>query len=334
MWLKVFGLLLLVGSVASLTRDTKLRELRDLSNYINSAQSSWTATDDHEFTADVKMQFMQASCSKSKNKTFNAVQHSEEDYKKLPKNYDVREKWGEKCPVVKHIRDQSSCGSCWAFGATEAISDRICIKSDGKKQAFISAAHAIGCAFGDGCDGGFPESVYGLYHTDGLVTGGDYNSKQGCWPYPFPQCAHHTNSTHYPACKKKMYPKPKCVSKCSNKKYKVSFKNDRHFGQKGYNIVGVNNIKAEIYKHGSIFEDFIAYKNGIYEHLTGEFLGYHAVKLIGWGQDEKGNGFWIVANSWNNGWGEKGFFKIYEGECEIEEDASASLPDFNRSPSF
>lgn len=42
----------------------------------------------------------------------------------LPENFDSRDNW-PKCPTIKEIRDQGSCGSCWAFGAVEAMSDRV-----------------------------------------------------------------------------------------------------------------------------------------------------------------------------------------------------------------
>lgn len=46
----------------------------------------------------------------------------------LPTNFDSRINWPN-CESIKEIRDQSDCGSCWAFGAVEAMSDRICITS-------------------------------------------------------------------------------------------------------------------------------------------------------------------------------------------------------------
>lgn len=44
---------------------------------------------------------------------------------------------------------------------------------------------------------------------------------------------------------------------------------------------------------------------GVYQHVTGEMLGGHAIKLLGWGE-ENDTPYWLAANSWNNDWGDKG----------------------------
>lgn len=69
----------------------------------------------------------------------------------------------------------------------------------------------------------------------------------------------------------------------------------------------------------TVYEDFLAYKSGVYQHKTGQALGGHAVKIIGWGV-ENGVDYWLVANSWNEDWGDQGFFKIRKGnnECGME----------------
>lgn len=42
----------------------------------------------------------------------------------IPEEFDARSAWPN-CPTIGEIRDQGSCGSCWAFGAVEAMSDRV-----------------------------------------------------------------------------------------------------------------------------------------------------------------------------------------------------------------
>jgi len=48
-------------------------------------------------------------------------------------------------------------------------------------------------------------------------------------------------------------------------------------------------------------------------------LGGHAIKIMGYGT-ENGEDYWLVANSWNELWGDGGYFKIARGknECQIE----------------
>lgn len=76
-----------------------------------------------------------------------------------------------------------------------------------------------------------------------------------------------------------------------------------------------------------VYEDFLTYKSGVYQHVTGNSLGGHAIKIIGWGV-ENGTPYWLITNSWNESWGDNGFFKILRGKnhCNIENKVVASIP--------
>lgn len=56
-----------------------------------------------------------------------------------------------------------------------------------------------------------------------------------------------------------------------------------------------------------IFEDFLAYKSGVYKHAKGPKLGSHTLMIIGF---DDGSKSWIVRNSWGPGWGENGFGRL------------------------
>lgn len=49
----------------------------------------------------------------------------------IPDEFDARKAWPN-CPTISEIRDQGSCGSCWAFGAVEAMSDRVSFMMKGE----------------------------------------------------------------------------------------------------------------------------------------------------------------------------------------------------------
>ncbi|XP_020961647.1 cathepsin B-like protease 2 isoform X2 [Arachis ipaensis] len=48
---------------------------------------------------------------------------------KYPKEFDARTQWSQ-CSTIGRIIDQGHCGSCWAFGAVESLSDQFCIHFD------------------------------------------------------------------------------------------------------------------------------------------------------------------------------------------------------------
>jgi len=83
----------------------------------------------------------------------------------IPESFDVRTNWPECAAITGHVRDQSSCGSCWAFGTTTAFNDRYCIKH-GDAATLFSPEHTNSCCSGSncggsaGCQGGQPRCVF------------------------------------------------------------------------------------------------------------------------------------------------------------------------------
>jgi len=150
-----------------------------------------------------------------------------------------------------------------------------------------------------------------------------------CYPYPFPACAHHVVSPDYPPCPADEYPSPKCDKTCSDG---TDFSKDKTKATSAYGVTGEENIMAELSTNGpvtaayTVYEDFLAYKSGVYQHVSGSELGGHAVEIIGYGT-ENGVKYWTVKNSWNPSWGDNGFFKILRGadECGIESEIVTGL---------
>lgn len=209
------------------------------------------------------------------------------------------------------------------------MSDRSCIKG---KYTHFSAQDVASCdKLGDmGCSGGVPSTVYSYAQTLGVVDGGNYGNKSGCWSYQLAPCAHHINGSKYPACPDEVTA-PACAHKCENGEGWEASK-VRTAG--GYSVCGQsmsNNACADamaqdIYQNGPITgmffvkQDFLSYKSGVYTpHLFSPLLGGHAIKIMGFGT-ESGTPYWLVANSWNEAWGDGGFFKIKRGvnACMIE----------------
>jgi len=206
-------------------------------------------------------------------------------------DFDARTKW----PGCIHpVRDQGHCGSCWAFGLSEALSDRFCI---GGQDVILSPQYLVSCDKTDmACQGGYLDRSWAFATNTGLCT-------DDCLPYA-------SGGGYVPSCP------AKCHDGTAMKLYKA--KNVR-------GVAGVSTMQDQMYNHGPIegafkvYQDFMSYKSGVYQHRTGSLLGGHAIKCFGWGV-ANGTPYWICQNSWNTGWGDHGYFKILRGkdECSIE----------------
>jgi len=245
-----------------------------------------------------------------------------------PASFDSRTAWPN-CETIGEIRDQAACGSCWAFGAVEAMSDRHCIASKGAQKHHLSAEDMNSCcaSCGMGCEGGYPSAAWQYWVSQGVVTGGNFG-KGGCLPYSIKNCDHHTTGKYGPC--GDIVPTPPCSKQCKDG---ANFTTSKKYGSRAFGVSGVTNIMTEIQTNGpveaafTVYQDFLTYKSGVYKHATGQMLGGHAVKVLGWG-NEGGQDYWLVANSWNEDWGDNGYFKILKGanHCGIEGQIVAGTP--------
>lgn len=257
----------------------------------------------------------------------------------IPASFNAATNWAN-CPIIAHVRDQANCGSCWAFGSTEAFNDRLCIASKGAFQKELSAADTTSCCdlfkcFSMGCGGGQPSAAWSFFVNYGVVTGGDYSATgkgDTCLPYFLPSCSHHVVDPKVANCSSAEPSAPSCASACSESAYGTPYASDKVKAKSSYSLSSVAAIQSDIMQYGSVtgaftvYADFPTYKSGVYKHVTGAELGGHAIKIYGWGT-ENGTDFWLVMNSWNPDWGMGGSFKIARGtnECGIESQVSAGL---------
>ncbi|CAD5230141.1 unnamed protein product [Bursaphelenchus okinawaensis] len=257
---------------------------------------------------------------------------------KIPKSFDIRLKW-PLCSSVHRIQNQGSCGSCWAASATSAIADRICIQSNYTQQPQISIKDLLMCCPHCGTCGGatWPLFAFTYWKTDGIVTGGQYGSYEGCKPYeksascgnPCPT-DYYTNQIDDKFCERKCQPL-----------YSKTYEEDLLHAREAYWIKPIPNadeyfpdymkrvraivgdldyvtlIKREVYLNGPVmscfpvYDEFQHYKGGIYNKTSpdAKMLYGHCAKLIGWGE-ENGIEYWTYANTWGRDWGENGFFRM------------------------
>lgn len=215
----------------------------------------------------------------------------------LPSSFDATTQWAG---LVHPIRNQEQCGSCWAFSASEVLSDRFAIAT-GKASPVLSPEDMVSCDTGDnGCHGGRMASAWDYLKNTGIVT-------DTCFPYE----AGSGNA-------------PSCPNQCEDSE---NWDQSKFKASSAYAINGATNMQKEIMTNGPIqvgykvYKSFMSYQTGVYQKKPDEFMpeGGHAVKIVGWGADN-GVDYWKVANSWGASWGEDGYFRIVRGkdECGME----------------
>lgn len=200
-------------------------------------------------------------------------------FEALPKSWDWRKlsKNG-----LQPIRNQASCGSCWAFAITAAIESVIKIKVPEARVDLAEQTLVSSCERGGSCSGGF-------------FTALDYVQASG-----LPDERQDPYTARDSACKSGLNPAAKVVN---------------------WEYVAENptteQIKTAVMLYGSVPVDvngnFGSYGEGVYNRC-GSTGTNHMTNIEGWVDDEayaaNGGGYWIMRNSWGEEWGENGYMRI------------------------
>jgi cathepsin B len=304
----VLALLALCAVVLVAASPAKMVLNDDIISVVNSGDNTWVAGRNARFEG-VSMEEARKLLGTRLNRE-SRLPKRVHDVMAVPASFDARTQWPN---CIHPVRDQQQCGSCWAFGATEALSDRFCIQSGSKTNVILSPQELVSCDTTDyGCGGGYLDNAWNYMKNTGVPT-------DACDPYV-------SGGGDAPACPSK------CKDGSAKKMYKAS---------SVYDLSGnVANIQTEVMKNGpvevafDVYEDFFNYKSGVYTHKTGGLAGGHAVKLLGWGT-LSGVDYWLIANSWGTSWGMNGFFMIKRGtdECGIEDNVVAGMAATSSVPS-
>jgi C1A family cysteine protease len=180
---------------------------------------------------------------------------------------------------VTPVKNQSSCGSCWAFAVTAALESQVMIATGGQPLD-LSEQILVSCSGAGSCSGGSSSTASTFIKNVGLPA-------ESCFPYTA------TNNS--------------CTNACVNWQSNTEMVNGWH------STSGVDNIRSALFAYGPVlatmyvYNDFYSYRSGVYSYATGSYVGAHAVLVVGY---DDVNQCFIVKNSWGTGWGEAGYFEI------------------------
>ena len=206
-----------------------------------------------------------------------------------PAAYDWRD-YGRVSPV----KDQGSCGSCWAF-STVANLEGLYYANKGVMKTF-SEQMLVDCDTSDsGCNGGLMEYAFTwLKKNGGIMTDTDY-------PYKGVKSTCRSDKSKYVD-----------MTITGYKKLGSSWST--------WSAVDEDEVKEFLYETGPLAialnaDPLQTYSSGILDVTSTKCPTSginHAVTLVGYGT-ENNVAYWIVKNSWGTSWGEKGYFRIRRG---------------------
>mmetsp|Transcript_47716 Transcript_47716/g.114614 ORF Transcript_47716/g.114614 Transcript_47716/m.114614 type:complete len:468 (+) Transcript_47716:52-1455(+) len=214
----------------------------------------------------------------------------------LPASVDWRSKG-----AVTPVKNQASCGSCWAFSTTGSLEGAWQIATG--KLVSLSEQQLVDCStsFGnEGCNGGLMDNGFKYAEQKNLCTESSY-------PY----------LARSSICKASS-----CASgipKGSVTGYKDVKADDT---EALMDAVAQQPVSIAIEADKTVFQ---LYKGGVLSGDCGSQLD-HGVLVVGYGTDN-GQDYWIVKNSWGASWGMQGYVKLLRGkkgagECGIKSQAS------------
>lgn len=208
-----------------------------------------------------------------------------------PPSLDWRNNSGN---FVTPVRNQLSCGSCWAFATTAALESAVLraentpgIDLNLSEQVLISCGSSAGNDAGS-CSGGYISYASDYIRNTGLPL-------ETCYPYTGGDGS--------------------CGSACSS--YQTSTYQIVSWGYVTTTSPTVSAIRDALVSYGplvttmDVYEDFYSYSSGVYSYATGAYEGGHAILIVGYSDAGQ---YFIVKNSWGAGWGESGYFKIAYSE--------------------
>jgi hypothetical protein len=241
---------------------------------------------------------------------------------------------------LTQVRDQKSCGCCWAVSSTSMLADRALVASKYKIRCALSAVQFMECseyqegAPAVGCEGNDPFTALQSLKTKPIFLRpeADYprtDYTQTSSPNDCSSGQEPTDSYAVTATDVFMVTKDIPTDASSDERQQAIDEN-------------VENMKQSIYNEGPLVvvfavpKDFVDYDGNTIYQAPDNFdpnneemiSGWHAVECVGWGKDEgSGQMYWVCRNSWGQGWpvahkacNGMGFFYIAMGknECNIE----------------